>query len=131
MMIFEQIKKDMVKAMKTKDPTTANILKVLIADIQRDPNKDYSDQKVIKCIQKTIKSLDEMIKAGNQTAQKEKEILEQYLPKKVTKDEILEFVQTIDFSKLKNKMQAIGIVMKHFPPGTVDGNKVKQIIQNL
>jgi len=52
-----------------------------------------------------------------------------FLPKEVDKKEIIDFLETIDFNNLKNKMQAIGIVQKHFK-GNVDNKLVKDIIQN-
>ncbi len=57
--------------------------------------------------------------------------LENFLPQMVTEKEIHDFIkENIDFSKLKNKMQAIGIIKKHFG-NTVDANLVKDIIQKI
>ena len=53
-----------------------------------------------------------------------------YIPEKVSEEELLGFIKTIDFSKFKNKMQGIGIVQKPF--GTaVDGKVVSKLIQTL
>lgn len=50
---------------------------------------------------------------------------ESYMPEPATEDEILGWAATnIDFSKLKNKMQAMGPIMKHFGNRT-NGNFVK------
>ena len=37
-------------------------------------------------------------------------------------------MKTIDFSKLKNPKQAIGMAMKHFPEGSVDGSIINKIL---
>jgi uncharacterized protein YqeY len=58
-------------------------------------------------------------------------IIEAYLPKMATPDEIGRWIAAnIDFSAYTNKMQAMGTIMAHF--GTsADGNTVRQVLQNL
>lgn len=59
------------------------------------------------------------------------EALEEFLPKMISKDELQTFIDNeIDFSKLNNKMQAIGIIKKQFG-NRVDPIKVREIIQNI
>jgi hypothetical protein len=56
---------------------------------------------------------------------------ENYLPKMATEAEIRSWIEHhIDFSKLKNKMQAMGQIMKHFG-SAADGNAVKNILQQM
>jgi uncharacterized protein YqeY len=58
-------------------------------------------------------------------------ILESYLPKMATKEEITVWItENIDFSEFKNSMKAMGTIMKHFGK-LADGNLVKQILQEL
>jgi len=48
-----------------------------------------------------------------------------------TEEDIREWITAnIDFSQFKNKMQAMGMIMKHFG-ATADGNRVKEILQKL
>lgn len=57
-------------------------------------------------------------------------IAQSYLPKEVSVDEIKEWIiENIDFSQYKNKMQAMGPIMKQF--NGADGNVVKQILMSL
>jgi hypothetical protein len=57
------------------------------------------------------------------------EILQLYLPKMVSREEIEAWIrENIDFSQYKNKMQAMGTIMKHFGK-TADGKLVNQILQ--
>jgi len=131
MELYDRIKKDMVSEVKRKNINISGMLKVLISDVQRDPNKDYSDDKVIKVITSTITLLKDphMMKLNkyNESCIK---YLQQYLPIKISVDDINEYLNTIDFSKLRNKMQAVGMVMNNFPTGSVDGNVVKEILLN-
>ena len=52
MALFEQIKKDMIYRYTLGQTDISSTLKVLIADIQRDLAKDYSDDKAIAVINK-------------------------------------------------------------------------------
>jgi uncharacterized protein YqeY len=132
MELYNKIKKNMIVATKEKDAEIKDLLKVLISDIQRDPNKDYNDDKVISIIKKTVKSLYDNHELLNETKYLvQAEYLERvYLPKQISSDEIIEALNKIDFDNLKNKMQAVGIVMKQFPKGSIDGKTVKEIINN-
>ncbi len=130
--LFERIKKDMLKALK-EDKEKASLLKTILGEIQRDPNKDYSDQKVVKIIQKYLKSLEENLKLGaisREVYEKEKAILSSYLPKMVSEEEIKAFLAKLDFSRFKNKMQAVGEVIRHFGAERVDGKRVQEIVKH-
>lgn len=128
--LYDTIRSDMHKAYKQGYADTANTLKVLLSDIQRDPNKDYSDEKVLKVIKQTIKLANEAYKNGMVEAKATIQLLSTYLPKQVSEEIIRQVIEKIDFSKLKNKYQAVGLIMAQFPDGTVDGTVVKQLIDN-
>lgn len=58
------------------------------------------------------------------------ELLQKYLPKMASEEEIVAWIkENVDFSQFKNKMQAVGPVMKHFGK-LADGNTVKAILQS-
>ena len=88
--------------------------------------KDYSDSAVLKCIKKYLKNLKDL-ESYDKDITKEKEIIERYLPKQISEREIIDYLNTIDFSKLKSKFAAIGLCKKKFGEA-VDANVVKQII---
>ncbi len=130
--LFEKIKKDMLKALK-EDKEKASILKTILGEVQRDPEKDYSDRKVVKVIQKYLKDLEENLKLkaiSKEAYEKEKEILSPYLPRLVSEEEIKAFLAKLDFSRFKSKMQAVGEVIRHFGAERVDGKKVQEIVKN-
>ena len=57
-------------------------------------------------------------------------IAKSYLPKEAGVVEIKEWIEkNIDFSQYKNKMQAMGLIMKEFKG--CDGNVVKQVIMSM
>ena len=57
------------------------------------------------------------------------EILEFYLPKMATREEVVDWIkENIDFSLFKNKMQAMGTIMKHFGK-LADGKMVNVILR--
>ena len=68
---------------------------------------------------------------GDETESDFIKVIENYLPKMATEAEITMWVeQNIDFAEFKNKMQAMGLIMKHFG-ATADGNTVKKILQEM
>ncbi len=131
-MIYDEIKKDMIWAMKNKKNELKLLLKLLVSDIQRDPHKDYSDKKVTSVIKQTVKTLyDNFEQFGKDQDLIDAEYLERiYLPKQISDNDIIAFLNTLDFSTFKNKMQAIGKITKHFPDGSVDGGVAKAIVMN-
>ncbi len=132
MKLQEQIKKDLLSAIKVKDEEKKDTLRVIIGEFGRLNKKELSDDEVIKILKKLIKSEKELLeKKGDVTDSEFIRIIENYLPKMATDEEIITWInQNVDFSKFKNKMQAMGLIMKHFG-ATADGNTVKKILQKI
>lgn len=120
-MLFEELGKANIEALKNHDKVARAILSVVYGkckneSIEKGLNaKSLPDEDVLHIIQKTIKELDEE-KAGylkvNRTESaeeidKQKNVLEVYLPKQLTEDEI-----RAEIAKLEDKK--IPSVMKHF-----------------
>jgi uncharacterized protein YqeY len=127
MTLYEQLKQDCIKCLKSKNPQELTILKTLIGEIERNPSKDYSDSSVIRAVKKYLKNLEEMKKYGKEV-DKEIQIVSKYLPKQISENEVIDFLKTVDFSKLKSKFAAIGLCKKQFGEN-VDANLVKKILQ--
>jgi len=120
-MIIEEIKKQNMLALKNKDMVARAVYSVLInkymlAEIEkRTSNEKMEDADTIKIIQKLIKELTEEAenyKKVNNALEYEKiltqkALLETYLPKMLTEEEIKNII-----SSLPDK--SIGAVMKHF-----------------
>lgn len=136
-MIIDEIKKANLMAMKEHDSLARAIYgvvmnKVLLNNIElKEKGKEQTDADVIAILQKTQKELTEekenYIKAGNkeeaENIEKQKQIIEKYLPKMMSEEEI-----KAEIAKLEDK--SLGSVMKHFSAnfkGKVDMSLVNKI----
>jgi uncharacterized protein YqeY len=138
-MIQETVKKSIIKEVKRKNSKDANFYRFLSGEIERaatNKEKTVTDETAINILdalkKKMIRNFEYFKNDPEKTSRLENEIqlIEQFLPQKIEAEEIKSWIKdNIDFSKLKNKMQATGIVMKHFS-GQVDGKVVSEIIKN-
>lgn len=120
-MLIDELKKAQMEALKTKDTLKRSVLqivtgKVKLAEIEkRTKNESLTDDDVLLVINKVIKELDEEIlafKNANRTEKVEeltlqKQILEAYLPAKLTEEEIREIINSLEDKSMPN-------IMKHF-----------------
>jgi uncharacterized protein YqeY len=132
MNLQKQIKSDLTAAIKAKDEEKKDTLRVILGEFGRLDKKELSDDEVVKILKKLIKSEKEMLdKKGDETDSIFIRVIENYLPKMATQAEITNWIeQNVDFSEFKNKMQAMGLIMKHFG-ATADGNAVKKILLQI
>ena len=120
-MLIDELKKAQMEALKTKDTLKRSVLqivtgKVKLAEIEkRTKNESINDDDVILVINKVIKELDEEILAFKNANRLEKveeltlqkQILEAYLPAKLTEEEIREIINSLEDKSMPN-------IMKHF-----------------
>lgn len=132
MNLQSQMKKDLFAAIKAKDEKKKDALRVILGEFGRLDKKELSDDEIVKILKKLMKSEKEVLVLKGEAANSEFiNVIENYLPKMATEEEITAWIhQNIDFSQFKNKMQAMGLIMKHFG-ATADGNFVKKIIQKM
>jgi hypothetical protein len=132
MTLQEQIREDLKAAMKAQDAERKEALRVVIGELGRLPVKDLSDRDVIGVLKKLIKNEKEVLqRQGVATASGYLEILEAYLPAMAGEAEIAAWIRAhIDLSAYKNKMQAMGDIMRHFG-SNADGNTVKKVLQEM
>jgi uncharacterized protein YqeY len=143
--IIEWIKADRMQAMKNKDELKKNLLSTLVGEASKE-DKIPSDEKVIATIKKFIKGAEETLKAlkgmdlnvlaaaGSKPMQ-EMIILESYLPKQLTEEEIRCFIIDVigDCSDKPVKVN-LGMIMKIFKEdyeGQYDGALVSKIAKEL
>ena len=126
------MKKDLSAAIKAKDEKRKDALRVILGEFGRLDKKELSDEEIVKILKKLMKSEKELLEQKGEGEESEFiKVIENYLPKMATEEEIKAWIQqNIDFSQFKNKMQAMGLIMKHFG-ATADGNFVKEIIQKM
>lgn len=132
MNIQKQIKLDLSAAIKAKDNQRKDTLRVIMGEFGRLDKKELSNDEAVKILKKLMKSEKELLdRKGDETDSEFIRIIETYLPKMASEKEIIRWIeQNIDFSEFKNKMQAMGLIMKHFG-ATADGNAVKKLLQNM
>lgn len=120
----DQIQKDLVQAMKDKDSFTLSVLRMLKSSLQLEGislKKELDDNEVLAVIKRSIKqrkdSITEYEKYGKEDTindlKKEIEVLEKYLPKQLSDDEVLNHIEAA-FKELKpESMKDMGKVMKY------------------
>ena len=110
-----------MEALKQKDTLTRSVLQIvtgkakLVEIEKRTKNESLTDDDVILVINKVIKELEEEIlafKNANRLEKAEeltlqKQILEAYLPAKLTEEEIKEIINSLEDKSMPN-------IMKHF-----------------
>jgi len=143
--LHDKLREDLKKAMLNKDQEARNTLRLIIAEFPKltmpitlesgkkstrlKKPEEISNDDVIGIIKGLIKSEQTVLEITGQSTSDYLGILQSYLPKMIDKEEITTWIKdNIDFSQLKNKMQAIGPVMKHFGK-LADGKLVNQILK--
>ena len=147
--MYEQIKSDSVKFMKEKDMGKVQTLRGIKGDIDLEHiNKkvEITDSLVIDMLSRGIKTRRESIlefEKGNRNDLVEKtnaeiEFLSTYLPKQLTKEELLDIVDQV-FTKVNpTSKNSMGLIMKEITPlvkGKCDmkslSNIIKEKLENL
>lgn len=119
----EQIKNDLVSAMKNQDKFTTSVLRMLKSAIQAEAiNKkhDLSDDEVIAVIKKQVKvrtsSLEEYEKYNRADTvadlTKEIKILSAYLPEELSEDELIKIIDETIIEINASSIKEMGVVIK-------------------
>ena len=136
-MLIDELNRANIQALKARDQVARAIYSVLLSkykalDIElRSQGKEANDQDMVKLISKTIKELDEekasYERAGRslevQNIEMQKTLIEKYLPKLMSEEEIRNIISTLDDKSIPS-------VMKHFKlnyDGKVDMSLVNKI----
>ena len=142
---IEEIKQDMYAAMKSKDKVKATILRSLLSNLKKieiEKKEPIAEPEYLSIVKKMVKQLKESIDVYSQAgrielAEKEKSelsIMEAYLPKQFSEEEILELIKNIISEISAKNISDIGkvmaIVMKK-GGGKVDGGIANRIAKEL
>jgi uncharacterized protein YqeY len=131
MRLQERMKKDLTDAMKAKDEARKDAIRVVLGEFARSGKKEMTDEEVVGILKKLVKSEKELLSRKGEGESDFIAVIEGYLPKMATREEIVDWIgNNIDFSQFKNKMQAMGPIMKHFG-AMADGNEIKKILQEM
>ena len=143
---IDEVRADMVKAMKAKDKDTKETLSMLLAALKNkaiDKREDLTPEEETQVILKEIKQLKETLEMTPadrtdliEEAQKRLSVLEEYAPKMMDAKEIKAVILTvlselgIETPTAKDK----GKIMKELMPrvkGKADGKEVNQVLASL
>lgn len=135
----ERLLADMKAAMKEKDQIKKGVVNLLRAGLQNQEielKRELTEEEEIKIVQRELKqtkqSLEEAQKANREDiveAEKAKiAIIETYLPKQLSIDEVKELIQSLGIEKDTPMGQAVGRVMKEVG-GRAEGKVVSQAVK--
>jgi uncharacterized protein YqeY len=147
MSLLEKIKADLKTALRNKDSEVKGALRLIMAEFPKltvpltlesgkkttrlKKPEEITDDDIIGIVRGLVKSEKTVLEAKQEETSEYLQILEVYLPKMASQAEIEEWISNnIDFSQFKNKMQAMGTIMKHFGK-LADGQQVKDILSKM
>lgn len=147
MSLKSQIDNDIKEAMRAKDQSSLRTLRsiksmILLAETEKGGNRDMSEADEMKLLTKAAKqrkeSLDTFAAQGREDlANKEKEeleIIERYLPKPMSEDELRKALERIISEEGASGMQDMGKVMGRATnefAGRADGKQISQLVRQL
>lgn len=144
--LVNTIKADSIVAMKNKENAKLSTLRLLIAELEKEKVSlkltdvtGLSDEQAQAVISRQVKKLDKEIEAyvavgrTTEAQEVEKELLQSYLPKQLTDEEIHDIVAEIAM-QAKESGQNIGMAMKQLSAklkGKADMGKVSKLAREL
>lgn len=148
MTLLAKLKDDLRAAMLSKDEAVRGALRIIISEFptkitmpitlesgkkstRAKRDDEITDDDIISLIMGLCKSERQTLEYKKEATSEYLEILERYLPKMATEEEITAWArENIDLSQFKSAMQAMGPIMKHFGKAA-DGNVVKKVLSTL
>lgn len=145
--LFEQVSKDIMAAMKARDKVRANTLRnikkvFLEAKTAPGAHDELSEEEALKIVAKLAKqgrdSMEQFRNAGREDLAKEEEeqakIIEEYLPKQLTKEEIevevKKIVDEVGAVSMKDMGKVMGTASKRLA-GRADGKTISAVVKGL
>lgn len=139
----EQFLQELKEAMREKDvirKNTITLLRSAILQVEKDTQKELNDDEIIGIVAKEVKKRKDAItdyeKAGREDIisdlNKEIEILSKYLPKQLSKEEIVALVDEAISNVNATSPKDMGKVMQDLRPktnGRADGKLVSEIVR--
>jgi uncharacterized protein YqeY len=131
-MIKEKINQDYLEAFKSRNTVAKNLLSVVKGEIQtveKNTGTDsLSDEAVLKILNKTAKNLKETISlSGDEKSKIELSIIELYLPKQMSYEEVEAKILEIVSAGGNN----IGSIMKEFASLSADKQMVSEVAKKV
>lgn len=143
-MITDTIKKQIVEAMKAKDELRVSTLKLLssaLYNAQIKKREKLSETEELEIVRREAKQRKDAIEAYEKAGAKERaekenmelQILQEYLPKDLSDEElgkiVDEVISSIEATDMKDMGKAIGAVLGKCK-GQADGKKVSEMVRS-
>lgn len=144
-MLKEKLMEDLKESMKTKDTVRKNAVQMVrasILQIEKDKGIEVEDEKIIDIIAKEVKTkrdaLKDFEKAERQDlidlTNREIEILQEYLPKQLSRDEVKAEVQKIISKIGATSMKDMGAIMKEAKAkmgASAEGKTINEVAKEI
>ena len=148
MSLHQDIKVQMVEAMKAREATKLSVLRGLMASFtnelvakKRKPDEELGDEDALSVISRAVQqrkdSIEQFEKGNRQdladVEKAEMAILETYLPAQMSQEEVESFINdkiTKENPEKDKKNQFMGLVMKELK-GRTDGSVVKEALDKV
>ena len=144
-MLKEKLLEDLKTSMKEKNvnrKNTVQMVRAAILQVEKDKKIELNDDQILEVIAKEFKkrndSLADYEKSGREDLinqiKEEMSVLEEYLPKKLSEEELTEKVKDIIAEVGATSMKDMGIVMKTAKERlgvTADGKMINEIVKKV
>lgn len=142
-MLKEKLLEDLKRAMKEKNNIRKNVIQMVraaILQVEKDKQVELNDEQIIEVIAKESKkrkdSLPDYEKSGREDlisqVKEEIEILAEYLPKPLSREELEKIVEEVIIKTGATSMKEMGIVMKNVKEkvgAAADGKTINEIVK--
>src|SRR3989344_7993459 len=145
MSLHQDIKGQLVGAMRAKDSLRLNVIRGLLTSFtneavakKRKPDEELSDEEILSVIGRAVKqrkdSIEQFEKGGRKdladVEKSELVILETYLPVQMSRDEIVVYVKSKPLPQSSEKNRFIGMIMRELK-GKADGSLIKEVVDSI
>lgn len=144
-MLKQKLMEDLKESMKNKDEIRKNTVQMVrsgILQIEKDTGIQVEDEKILEIIAKEVKikkdALKDFEKAGREDlinqANREIEVLQEYLPKQLTREEIKTEVQKIIDEIGATTMKDMGAIMKEAKAkmgASAEGKTINEVAKEI
>lgn len=141
----EQLRRDLKDAMRARDSHRKSALRMVLTGIQLaevEAGQDLEDEDIVVLIRKEVKQREEALEMMRDAGRddlvedevKEVEILQAYLPKQMSEDEIRDLVKDVIEEVGAESPSDLGRVMGAIMPrvrGKAEGRTVNRIVREL
>ena len=142
MSLLEKLKNDLIPARKEKDKDKLNTLRAVKGAMQLEiinNKKQENDDLLLDVVNKQIKmrndSISEFEKAGRcdlvDSYQKEVDILKEYMPKELTKEELEEIIDNAIKETGASTVKDLGIIMRMITPIVKNKCDMKEVTNKI